>query len=334
MAETILIAAAEMQSVFQSILIANDFTNEKAEACAAIFTANSVDGVYTHGVNRFPVFVQMVKEGHVVPDAQPLCVHATPALEQWDGALAPGVLNAAAATDRAVQLAKKFGIGCVALANTNHWMRGGYYGWQAAKEGCVFIGWSNTIANMPAFGATDNHLGNNPFVMAVPFGEEAIVLDMAMSQYSYGTMQLAQAKGETLPVFGGYDKSGQLTTDPAAVLESGRTLSIGYWKGAGFSLLLDVIGAVLSGGLAVHQITAQGAEKALSQVFVAIDLAQLHNYRGIEAVLQSIIGDYKSSVSPKEIRYPGERVLQTRENNSRNGIPVLRKVWDEILQLE
>jgi LDH2 family malate/lactate/ureidoglycolate dehydrogenase len=28
--------------------------------------------------------------------------------------------------------------------------------------------------------------------------------------------------------------------------------------------------------------------------------------------------------------FPGERVLQTRVENSKEGIPVLKKVWDEI----
>lgn len=269
----------------------------------------------------------------MLPGAEPKVTNATAALEQWDGALAPGVLNAVKATERAVAMAKTAGIGCVALANTNHWMRGGYYGWQAARKNCVFIGWSNTIANMPAYGAENSKMGNNPLVVAVPFGSEAIVLDMAMSQFSYGTMQLAALKGETLPVYGGYNKSGELTNDPSAVLESGRTLSIGYWKGAGFSLLLDIVSAILSGGKAVHEISKQKAEKGLSQVFVAIDLQQLHNYSGIEACLASVIHDYKESVASNEVLYPGERVVRTREQNQKTGVPVLRNIWNEILSL-
>lgn len=333
MNETIQIKAEGLKAVFHSILLQHNFSEEKAAACAEIFTANSVDGIYSHGVNRFPVFVQMVKEGHVLPDAEPFLEHATPALEQWNGALGPGPLNAVKATDRAVQLARKNGIGCVALANTNHWMRGGYYGWQAAKAGCVFIGWSNTIANMPAYGASDIRLGNDPLVIAVPFAKEAIVLDMALSQFSYGAMQIAALKGEELPVFGGYDKEGQLTKDPSAVMETGRTLSIGYWKGAGLSLLLDVVSAVLSGGLATHQITAQKAEKGLSQVFIAIDLRQLKNYRGIASCLQGIVADYKDSVSESEILYPGERVLKHRAQNLQHGIPVVKRIWEEIESL-
>lgn len=323
-----------MKTVFRSILLQNDFSDDNAEACAEIFTANSVDGVYSHGINRFALFVRMVKEGSVLPNAEPHLIHALPALEQWDGALAPGVLNATKATAKAVRLAKEKGIGCVALANTNHWMRGGYYGWQAAKERCVFIGWSNTIANMPAYGASDVRLGNNPLVVAVPFGDEAIVLDMAMSQFSYGAMQSAALKGEELPVHGGYNAAGSLTKDPSAVLATGRTLPIGYWKGAGLSLLLDILSAILSGGLATHQVSKQGAEKGLSQVFVAIDTKQLHNYSGIEACIASIIADYKQSVAEKEVLYPGERVLRSRAQNRENGIPVAQKIWNEILSFQ
>lgn len=334
MPDTILIPYEAMKDAFRSILLQHSFTAENAEACAAIFAANSLDGVYSHGVNRFSSFVQMVKEGHIRPNAEPFPVQATPALEQWNGDLGPGVLNAVKATERAVQLARQNGIGCVALAHTNHWMRGGYYGWQAAAAGCVFIGWSNTIANMPAYGARDVRLGNNPLVIAVPYGGEAIVLDMAMSQFSYGAMQIAALKGEALPVPGGYDKNGQLTSDPAIVLETSRTVPVGYWKGAGLSLLLDIVGVILSGGKAVYEISSQEAEKGLSQVFVAIDLQQLQNFNGINAGIQDIISDYKQSVAEKEVLYPGERVLRTRQQNRQNGIPVLKKIWEEIQSLQ
>ena len=334
MTDSLYIPFDEMKAVFRSILLQHGFSEQNAETCAEIFAANSLDGVYSHGVNRFGLFVQMVSEGHILPNAEPFLRHATPALEQWDGAFGPGVLNAVKATDRAVQMAKKNGLGCVALANTNHWMRGGYYGWQAVQAGCIFIGWSNTIANMPAYGASDMRLGNNPLVIAVPFGSEAIVLDMAMSQFSYGAMQMAAMKGEALPVHGGYDEQGQLTTDPSVVMKTGRTLSIGYWKGAGLSLLLDIVGVVLSGGQAVHQISEQKVEKGLSQVFFAIAMEQLQNFKSIESTLQAIIGDYKQSVGEGEILFPGERVLKKRTQNRANGIPVVKEVWEAVLALQ
>lgn len=335
MMDSIRIPVQKMKQVFCSILLQHQFEKERAEACAEIFTANSVDGVYTHGVNRFPVFIKLVQKGFVFPNNEPELIHATNALEQWDGKLAPGVLNAVKATDRAMQLAKRSGIGCVALANTNHWMRGGYYGWQAAKNNFVFIGWTNTIANMPAWGAIDAKLGNNPLVIAVPLNGQAIVIDMAMSQFSYGALELARMKNETLPVYGGFDKYGEITKDPSEILESKRVMPIGYWKGTGLSLLLDILSVVLSGGRSTKDITDDKIERGLSQVFIAIDLLQLKNYNGIEVCINNIIADYKLSTAEgeKKIVYPGERVLKDRERNLREGIPVLKEVWSEIENL-
>lgn len=324
-----------MQVAFERILLKHEFTPAKAVACARIFTDSSVDGIYTHGVNRFPRFVQYIRDGYVNPNAEPSLKNSSGSVEQWNGNLGPGPLNAAIATERAMQLARASGIGCVALSHTNHWMRGGSYGWQAAKKGFVFIGFTNTIANMPAWGAIDKKLGNNPLVIALPYGDEAIVLDMAMSQYSYGALEMAALKGEELAVHGGFNKQGELTKNPAAIMESGRPLAIGFWKGAGLSLLLDILAVVLSGGLATHEISREATEYGLSQVFIAIDIARLGDHTALTSVIQNIVDDYHRSVpaGAEKIMYPGERVLQTRKRNLQQGIPVLSEVWETIMKL-
>jgi 3-dehydro-L-gulonate 2-dehydrogenase len=330
------IPAAEMKSVFYEILLKNGFDNYRAAQCAEIFTGNSVDGVYSHGVNRFSKFVQYVKKGFIKPEAVPVFKNGFAGIEQWDGNLGPGPLNAVVATKRAMELSEQNGIGCLALANTNHWMRGGTYGWQAAKAGYVFIGWTNTLANMPTWGAKDARLGNNPMVIAIPFHDEAIVLDMAMSQFSFGAMQNAKMKNESLSVYGGYDSQGQLTTNPGEILSSWRSLPIGYWKGAGLSLLLDLLATILSGGLSTGELSKTGEEHGLSQVYICINIKKLANHSMIQSVLENIIHDYHQSVpvdDKTKITYPGERVLFTRERNTSNGIPVIKKIWDEILQL-
>lgn len=325
-----------MQEVFTGILLKQGFAPGRALECAGTFTNSTVDGIYTHGVNRFPKFVRYIKEGVVKVNATPSLENKFGGIERWNGNLGPGILNAIHATDTATNLAQQHGIGCVALRNTNHWMRGGTYGWHAAKAGFVFIGWTNTTANMPAWGAKDARLGNNPLVIALPFAEEAIVLDMAMSQFSYGALELAAMKNETLSVFGGFDEKGDLTKDPSAVLASHRPLPVGYWKGAGLALLLDLLATVLSGGLATHEISTNKIEFGLSQVFISIDISRLGGQSVITKTIEGILKDYQQSVSieeSKEIVYPGEHVLATRKNNLVNGIPVLKKVWDEISRL-
>src|SRR6478736_3895976 len=334
--DLIKIPVVEIESRLVQVLVNNGFSYAKSKACTEVFIGNSLDGVYSHGVNRFAKFIGYVKDGHIHPNHDAICKHSIGSIEQWDGQSGPGPINAITSTDRAMELAAKNGIGCVTLANTNHWMRGGTYGWRAARKGFVLIAWSNTIANMPAWGAVDSRLGNNPLVIAVPYQNEAIVLDMAMSQYSYGALEVAQLRNEKLSVPGGYDEHGQLSYDPAAIKKSWRALPIGYWKGAGLSLLLDILATILSGGLSVSEISKDKIESKLSQVFIAIDIRKLGNFKSIASAIDQIINDYQQSVPEKKgksIRYPGENILKTRAENLEQGIPVYKSTWNEIQKL-
>ena len=50
------------------------------------------------------------------------------------------------------------------------------------------------------------------------------MLDMAMSQYSYGKLQTTRLKGRKLPFPGGFDKDGNLTDEPGPIEASMRVL--------------------------------------------------------------------------------------------------------------
>jgi 3-dehydro-L-gulonate 2-dehydrogenase len=330
------VSSQEAKEVFQKKLLKYGMRDGDASVCASVFTENSMDGVYSHGFNRFPRFIQYIKDGYVRAENKAQLRHSAGGIEQWDGMLGPGPVNAFACTDRAIELAEKYGIGCVALANTNHWMRGGTYGWRAAKKGCVFIGWSNTIANMPPWGAKEAKLGNNPLVIAVPHDNEAIVLDMAMSQYSYGALEVSKHNKKKLPVAGGFDSSGELSFDPEEIIQSRRPLPIGYWKGSGLSLLLDVLATILSAGLSTSKISELKAEHAVSQVFIAIDVKKLHNYESIKVSIDQILEDYHQATpdeNGRPVRYPGEQSLRIRKDNLAHGIPIPLDVWESIKAL-
>ena len=133
----------------------------QATLSARLFAETTRDGVYTHGLNRFARFAAMIANGSVRPSATPSLMARAGAIERWTGNFGPGNTNAYASMDRAIALARQHGIGAVALADTNHWMRGGSYGWQAAEGGLFAICWTNTNPNTPAWGTTGPTLGNN-----------------------------------------------------------------------------------------------------------------------------------------------------------------------------
>ncbi|MGA7343612.1 MAG: 3-dehydro-L-gulonate 2-dehydrogenase [Terracidiphilus sp.] len=325
---------AEVQQQLAAVLRKLGFEPGRAATCARLFAETTCDGVYTHGINRFPRYVATVRNGSVAVDAEPRRLAALGALERWDGRRGPGNLNALAMMDRTLTLSREHGIGCVALGNTNHWMRGGTYGWQAAEAGFVAVCWTNTMPNLPPWGGAERVIGNNPLVVAVPRPAGPIVLDMAMSQFSYGTLESYRKRSELLPVDGGFDAQGNLTRDPAAIEASWRPLPVGYWKGSGLSIVLDMIAAMMSLGQATHQLSHDPVfECGISQMFLAINPRAFGLEPQAAQIADEIVASLHNSKPAKEgkrVRYPGEETLRIRAENLRLGLPVEPAVWSEI----
>ncbi len=324
-----------MQDTFEKVLVRYGFGGDRARLCATLFADASRDGVASHGLNRFPVFVEMIRKGHVKVDHAPALVATFGMMERWDGMLGPGPVNAYHGMARAIALAHQHGMGCVAMKNTNHWMRGGNFGWQAVEAGCIGICFTNTTPNMPAWGGSEAVLGNNPLVIAVPRKDGPLVLDMAMSQFSYGKISTYIDKNEQLPYAGGFDKEGNLTRDPETIAETGLALPIGFWKGAGLSLMLDVVASILSDGNATHTIGEQQDEYAVSQVFICFDPARLGSEGYIDDKVNDIIADLKASgtFGNAPVRYPGEHTLAIRRENLDKGVPVNAEIWKQVVEM-
>ncbi len=327
----------ELKKTLSGVLVRLGFSPERAEQCAHLFAETTRDGVYTHGVARFPRFVAMIRNGSVDAHAEPELKASFGAVERWDGRRGPGNLNARFCMERAMLLGRTHGVGCVALGNTNHWMRGGTYGWQAAEAGLIGLCWTNTMPNMPPWGGVDPVLGNNPLVIAVPRAKGPVVLDTAMSQFSYGALESYRQREELLPVAGGFDSEGKLTRDPGAIETSQRVLPAGYWKGSGISMVLDMMGAMLGLGLATHELGNDPLrETGISQVFLVVNPAPFgaedERERIADAIVASVQGCTPAEAG-RTVRYPGEKTLRTREENTRLGLPVDGELWKQILAM-
>jgi 3-dehydro-L-gulonate 2-dehydrogenase len=157
---------------------------------------------------------------------------------------------------------------------------------------------------------------------------------MAMSQFSYGALESYSRRGELLPVEGGFDAEGKLTRDPGAIEQTQRLLPIGFWKGSGLAVMLDMVAAMTSLGNATHQIASDSLrETNLSQMFIAINPAALGDAAQVDRIADGVVSSLHRSdpVEPgKPVRYPGENTLRLREENRRLGLPVDETVWAEI----
>ena len=259
------------------------------------------------------------------------------AIENYDGGLGLGITNARICMARAMELACVHGIGLVALRNTNHWLRAATYGYQACDGGMAAMCFTNTIPNMPTWGATDSRIGNNPLVFAFPRKQGHVVVDMAMSQFSYGALELARLENRQMLVDAGFDMQGRLTRDPDQVIRSQRILPTGYWKGAALSFVLDVFAGCLSLGNTVAGVgRLEGDEHGVSQVFIAIDYQKIVPTDQAETILNNAVEDLLSSTPSRKgerIVYTGQKTDEIRKENLEKGIPVDEGIWAQIKAL-
>jgi 3-dehydro-L-gulonate 2-dehydrogenase len=137
-----------------------------------------------------------------------------------------------------------------------------------------------------------------------------------------------------MPVDGGFDEAGNLTRDPAAIERSWRPLPVGYWKGSGLSVVLDMIAAMMSLGRATHELSSDPLfETGISQMFVAMNPQAFGPSPRAEEIAGEVVASLHGCKPVKEggrVRYPGEQTLRVRAENEKLGLPVEPAVWEQV----
>lgn len=331
-----LVKVEDLRSEYERILLKRNMQPALAKKLADGFVDMANEGTYSHGINRFPVFISQVDKGEIKLNAVPECVNSLGALEQWDCNFGPGVLNGLICADRAMELARQYGIGMVAMRNSNHWMRGGAYVLKMARAGMAGIASTNSIAVMPAWGGKDHRLGSNPMIMAIA-GDPPVLVDCSMTQYSYGQLQNYVLAERELPVFGGFDDDGELTKDPNVLWKNKRMLPMGFWKGSSMSLVLDMFLTAISGGLSVPALTEDMAgEFGVSQFLIAIDLSKTIAADRFADEMKRI-RDYVLASEPAEtgsVMIAGAEIEAfLKKHEAQGGIQIHDDIWAQITAL-
>ena len=142
--------------------------------------------------------------------------------------------------------------------------------------------------------------------------------------------------GEKLPFPGGYTSDGVLTDDAGEIRKSGLPVPMGFWKGSGLAIMIDLMTAILSGGAATHHLLGPRDVYGPSQVFIAFSVDRLGSVSYAERIVEEVV-DFIHSAAPIDeksgVFYPGERTLATRRENMEKGIPVDEDIWKEILTM-
>jgi LDH2 family malate/lactate/ureidoglycolate dehydrogenase len=316
-----------------------------AEADVPLFADALVDaelrGIESHGVARLPAYVRAFRRGIVNPAPEPKALRESGATALLDGDNGLGVILGQRAMDRAVELAREYGVGAVAVRNSNHAGMIATHVRRGAEHGMIAFFTSNGPAIMPAWGGIEPRLGNGPFAWGIPSNDERpLILDMACSAVARGKIRLYAARGEELPAGWALDAEGRETRDATAAME-GVVLPMATYKGYGIAFVNEILAAVLTGACLAAEMPRDFLKEgstvldswAAGHLAVALDPGRFIDPALFRAGVDRLAGVVRDgpTLSPDgRILVPGEPEEAKRRERERNGIPLPQTVRDQL----
>ncbi|HEX2979051.1 MAG TPA: Ldh family oxidoreductase, partial [Anaerolineaceae bacterium] len=194
-------------------------------------------------------------------------VREGPATALVDGHCGMGHVIGYNAMRMAIEKARVYGVGVVAVRNSSHFGIDGYYPLMAVKEGMIGMSFTNARPSIaPTFGVQPK-LGTNPIAFGAPTDEAfPFLFDAATSISQRGKFEVLERAGK--PATPGWvtDQSGQDIIDPGAVLRGlsndtaallplgGAGEVLGGHKGYGLATMVEILSASLQSGMFLHSL--------------------------------------------------------------------------------
>jgi LDH2 family malate/lactate/ureidoglycolate dehydrogenase len=312
---------------------------------ARIVADNLVDtdlrGIDSHGVVRFPVYVQRIEDGGTNPQPVIRVERETRTTAVVDGGNGLGHLVGVRAMEIALDKAKYGDCIFVSVNNSNHYGAAGYYAAMAARRNMVGFSFTvGAINHMAPWGGTEALLGNNPFAFALPTRQGfSIVLDMACSVAARGKIIIAAQEGYPIPEGWANDADGLPTTDAVKAL-AGLVIPLGGPKGYALTLAVGMLSTMLSGAFFGSEVgdlyektsTAQNSGHLFGVLPVA-SFVDLESYLNRVDKAIDEMRNAKRAAGVERIYLPGEREHLKAVERRKNGIPLGPELTKELSEL-
>ena len=298
-------------------------------------------GLDTHGVIRLKFYMDRVRSGGI--NANPVLErvqdHPSTALVDGDNGLGP--VCGTAGMDLAIRKAQATGIGLVLISNSNHYGPAGHYARMALQHDMIGVSLTNVLASMPPAGGAQRQVGNNPYAVGIPAGDEPpVVVDGATSKSSWGKLFLCAQTGQDLPDGCYIDAAGAVTVDPQAVLAGGALLPIAGHKGYGIAVAIELLTGMLANAALDHDIPHpyKHLDKPGGNTFLmgAVRIDQFTEPKQFRRRLDDWVRRVRATPTAPgvdRIWLPGEMELVTREQRRRDGIPLGEAMLEELREL-
>ncbi|MHB9097355.1 MAG: Ldh family oxidoreductase [Syntrophales bacterium] len=338
---TVLIAEADLNDFGREILKKLDLPANEAGLVADCIVEADLRGVHSHGMIRLPVYVRRLQAGVFNPRPDIRVVRETRTTAVVDGDNGMGQLVSLRAMDLAIEKAKDGDCAWVSVGNSNHNGTEAYFAQMAVAHDMIGFCFSvGGINHMTPWGGAEAMLGNNPFAIAIPAGDELpVVLDMACSVAARGKVNVAAARGESIPEGWCTDAQGRPTTDPSEALK-GFVLPIAGPKGYALTTVIGMLSTMLSAGAFGTDVThlyddferPQNIGHLLGVLPVGSFIDCTEFKRRMDKGIREIKG-VKKAPGVTEIFLPGEREHRTLLERRKTGIPLAVGTVSELREL-
>ncbi|TPG52422.1 Ldh family oxidoreductase [Roseomonas nepalensis] len=313
------------------VLAAEGLRPADAARAAELMVEADLTGADAHGIFRLPQYVRRLRAGGAKPQPDITVRRLAPAVAMVEGDNGLGHLVMSRTAETAVEIAREAGIAWVGARGSNHAGSGAVHACLPLAAGMVGIYTVVASANhMAPWGGTESLLGTNPLAIAIPMGEaDPVVLDMATTVVSYGTVKGHALRGAPMPEGWMIDaRTGEPLTDPARSHE-GILLPVGGYKGSGLALVLGLLAGPLNRAAFGRDVVDFNADDRTvtetGHVLIALDVARFLDPAAFQAEVARHLADLRSSAKlpgVDRIRTPGELRAERRRDRVARGVPL------------
>ncbi len=319
----------ELEIWLAEVFASYSLSSQDARTAARALVKANLRGVDSHGVARVPMYCERLRRGVANPTPEIKVNRVAPAAALVDGDDGLGLVVGRRAMAEAIAIAGECGLGLAGVNRSGHYGMAALYILQAVEAGCVGMAFTNASPALPVWGGRTPFLGTSPFAAGAPTGAAPpFVLDMACSVVARGKLKFAAQRGEAIPEGLALDRHGRPTTDGAEAF-AGVVLPMGGVKGAGLSMLMDVLSGVFTGaafgGETRNPFTGLDGPQGTGHFFLALKADLFMPMAQFEARMQTLVERVKAQPKAEgfdAIRMPGEPEAQNEQVRRTKGIPL------------
>lgn len=339
-----------LESFMRDVFIGLGVPKEDADIIAEVLITSDIRGIESHGVQRCKMYYDRIKQGIYNIKTKIDVLKDGPTTALLDGNCGMGHVIAHKAMSMAIEKAKKYGLGAVAVRNSTHFGIAGYYSLMAIKEGMIGMAVTNARPSIsPTFGS-EPMLGTNPLTLGAPTDEEfPFLLDCATSIIQRGKVEVYARTNKPLPENTVIDEKGEFLTDPNLVLDKmlernaallpvgGKGEETAGYKGYGYATIVELLSAALQDGIHLRDtlgIEEEGQKRLkVGHFFLAINIESFIGLDTFKGTAGKIMRDLRGSrIIPGEERIytAGEKEYIAENEVSKNGVALNKSLQDDI----